>query len=170
MDRHARAVMVFSAACQPYGTTSFWPVVELLSSGLGGGRKLDRAALQALALEAAPQEREAIIGRVASVLGLIAASFPLEECVWATARLFASMASQQPLIIVVEDLHWAEEALLDLLDNLRLYPHPPGTLILATARPELLDMGHFDDDSSRMQIVRLPALSAGRATSSWMAS
>ncbi len=160
VERLGSVALVLSAACQPYGTTSFWPVADLLTSALDGGRQLDRAALTALAADAPAHEREAIAERVASILGFTTASFPLDESFWATARLLMSIARRRPLVLVVEDLHWAEATLLDLFEQLRHYPHPPGALILATARPELLDSPHYDDVPCLMQIVKLPALSA----------
>ncbi|MBA3233501.1 MAG: hypothetical protein H0T17_06105 [Propionibacteriales bacterium] len=116
--------------------------------------------MQVIAVEAPSADRDAIVERVGSLLGWTEAVFPLEESFWATATLFSSVSSGRPLVLVVEDLHWAEETLLDLLDHLRLYAQPAGMLILATARPELLEVRYGDDVSSHMDVVRVPALAA----------
>jgi predicted ATPase len=49
------------------------------------------------------------------------------------------MAEQQPLVLVFEDLHWADEGLLDFVDHLAEWASGAPILVLASARPELLD-------------------------------
>ena len=70
--------------------------------------------------------------------------------------LTASIAST-PTIIVVEDLHWATAALLDFLNHLAASKVPIPLLILATARPELLDKQSWE--GSRSEILQLDPLS-----------
>ena len=50
---------------------------------------------------------------------------------------FERLASVGPLVLVFEDLHWADDALLDFIESLRTESTP--LLIIATARPELMD-------------------------------
>jgi class 3 adenylate cyclase len=54
-------------------------------------------------------------------------------------RLFEAMAEQRPLVLVFEDLHWADDTLLDFVDHLAEWVSGVPLLIVATARPELLD-------------------------------
>ena len=96
---------------------------------------------------------------MASLLGLTETAFPLEETRWAASRLLAAVAPNLPLLLVIEDLHWAEEPLMDLLVHVQRQPRPAGGLILATARPELLEVSSLGDQGSPMQVVGLPALS-----------
>ena len=49
------------------------------------------------------------------------------------------MADQRPLVLVVEDLHWADESLLDFIDELVDWVTDVPLLVVATARPELLE-------------------------------
>ena len=58
------------------------------------------------------------------------------EAAW--IRLLAGVSADQPVLLLVEDLHWAEDPLLDLLE--RVLDEMPGRLLmLGTARPELLE-------------------------------
>jgi predicted ATPase len=60
------------------------------------------------------------------------------EAFAAWRRFFEALAEQRPLVLVFEDLHWADDGLLDFVDQLadRLADIP--VLLIATARPELL--------------------------------
>jgi class 3 adenylate cyclase/tetratricopeptide (TPR) repeat protein len=52
---------------------------------------------------------------------------------------FEAMAEQRPLVLVVEDIHWADESLLDFLDELVDWVSEVPLLVVSTARPELLE-------------------------------
>jgi len=54
-------------------------------------------------------------------------------------RLFEAMAEKRPLVLVFEDLHWADDTLLDFVDHLAEWVSGVPLLLVATARPELLD-------------------------------
>jgi class 3 adenylate cyclase len=58
---------------------------------------------------------------------------------FAARRLVEELAAEQPLVLVFEDIHWAEGGLLDLIETLAsLLEHAP-VLLLTLARPDLLD-------------------------------
>jgi tetratricopeptide (TPR) repeat protein len=61
------------------------------------------------------------------------------EAFAAWRRYLEGMAEQQPLVLVFEDLHWADEGLLDFVDYLAEWATGVPLLVLASARPELLD-------------------------------
>ncbi|HEY6113122.1 MAG TPA: adenylate/guanylate cyclase domain-containing protein, partial [Gaiellaceae bacterium] len=54
-------------------------------------------------------------------------------------RFLEGLAEQRPLVMVVEDIHWADESLLDFLDELVDWLTDIPLLVVATARPELLE-------------------------------
>ena len=54
-------------------------------------------------------------------------------------RFLEAMAEQRPLVVVFEDLHWADESLLDFVDELVDWVAEVPLLVVATARPELLE-------------------------------
>jgi class 3 adenylate cyclase/tetratricopeptide (TPR) repeat protein len=54
-------------------------------------------------------------------------------------RFLEALADQDPLVLVFEDLHWADDALLDFIDHLADWARDVPMLVVCTARPELLD-------------------------------
>jgi len=61
------------------------------------------------------------------------------EAFAAWRRFLEGLAEQRPLVLVVEDIHWADESLLDFLDELVDWLTDVPLLVVATARPELLE-------------------------------
>jgi class 3 adenylate cyclase/tetratricopeptide (TPR) repeat protein len=61
------------------------------------------------------------------------------EAFAAWRRFLEGLAEQRPLVLVVEDIHWADESLLDFLDELVDWVTDVPLLVIATARPELLE-------------------------------
>src|SRR5436190_13324652 len=63
------------------------------------------------------EERHLAAARIGSLLGG-EESASLQELFWAVRRLFEALARETPLIVVFDDLHWAEAGLLDLIEYL----------------------------------------------------
>jgi hypothetical protein len=61
------------------------------------------------------------------------------EAFAAWRRLLEALAEEQPLVLVFDDLHWADDALLDFVDHVVDWASGVPILVLATARPDLLD-------------------------------
>jgi class 3 adenylate cyclase len=62
-----------------------------------------------------------------------------EEFLWSVRRLLESMAKQGSVIMHIDDLHWAEPMLIDLVDHIVDLSRGVPILVLCTARPELLE-------------------------------
>jgi len=134
--REHATVLVGQTPAYGDGVT-FAPLVELLSQAAGrpGGDAEEVAT--ALRQRVANQPDGAAVGdRIAQVLG-VGEALP-SEASWAVRRLLEVMASEAPLVVVVEDLHWAEPPMVDLLDAVVDRVHGP-VLVLCLARPELLE-------------------------------
>jgi class 3 adenylate cyclase/DNA-binding SARP family transcriptional activator len=124
-----------SGRCLAYGRgITYWPLGEVLREHLG-------------LLESDPPD--VVLERLGScqILGLtlgfdVAGDLhPLvarERLHDAWVELLEEIASVRPTVVVVEDIHWGEEPLLDLLEDLLRDVSGP-LLVLGTARPELLD-------------------------------
>ena len=85
-------------------------------------------------------EHAALVGeRMAELLGQSDGTAPTNELFWAVRRLFAVLARGRPHIVVLEDLHWAEPTLLDLVDYLAAWPVEAPLLVVCLSRPELRD-------------------------------
>jgi predicted ATPase len=61
------------------------------------------------------------------------------EIFWAARRLLEALARSQPVLVVFEDLHWAEPTFLDLVESLALQPGESPIVLVGNARPELLE-------------------------------
>jgi class 3 adenylate cyclase/tetratricopeptide (TPR) repeat protein len=62
-----------------------------------------------------------------------------EDTFLAYRKLFEALAAEHPLLLVLEDIHWAEPTLLDLIEHITEWTREAPLLIVCLARPELLD-------------------------------
>jgi class 3 adenylate cyclase/tetratricopeptide (TPR) repeat protein len=62
-----------------------------------------------------------------------------EEIFWAYRKLFQELSRERPLLLVLEDIHWAEPTLLDFIEHVVEWTSDSRMLLLCLARPELLD-------------------------------
>ena len=139
--REQPAVLV--GRCLPYGNGStFWPLAEMVRQAAGIGLEdppaAARAKLAALLDRGAP-DGALVAERIGQLIGLEADPAPIEEAVWSTRRLLGALAAERPLVAVFDDLHWAEPTFLDLVEQLADGTHEAPVLLVAVARPELLE-------------------------------
>jgi class 3 adenylate cyclase len=87
------------------------------------------------------EEAEAVAGHIAILLGFeTKATAPDRDSLFQSVRIFIEAgARDQATALVFEDIHWADSALLDLIELLAARLHDLPVLLLTTARPELLD-------------------------------
>lgn len=96
-----------------------------------------RAALARL-LEHVPDAAE-VVGRVAPVAGLGGAPGTPEDTAWAVQQLLEALAVERPVVLVVDDLHWAEPGLVAVLEGVCDWSRDAPILVAVFARPEFLD-------------------------------
>jgi class 3 adenylate cyclase/tetratricopeptide (TPR) repeat protein len=129
--------------CLPYGDgITFWPLAEIVREAAGiAGDDSPNVAVRRLhrLLERAGvgDQREAIVERVAAAINLSPAQFPVAELMWGGRRFLEALAADQPTIMLVDDLHWAEPTFLDFLDHLLESVEGAPLVILGSARHEL---------------------------------
>jgi class 3 adenylate cyclase/tetratricopeptide (TPR) repeat protein len=80
-----------------------------------------------------------LMGLASGVLSTVSGSRRGQEIAWAAQEWAATLAEAQPLVLGFEDLHWAEEPLLDLVEHLADRIDEAPVLIVCLARPELLE-------------------------------
>jgi class 3 adenylate cyclase/tetratricopeptide (TPR) repeat protein len=125
-----RAV-VATGRCLSYGEgITLWPLAEILRE-LGGESSFEEAL-------GADDAREAIVGTLRGATGA-AEERSLEETFWAVRRAFQALAGRKPLVVCFEDLHWAEPAILDLVEYVVAWSRDVSLLVLALGRPELAE-------------------------------
>jgi class 3 adenylate cyclase/tetratricopeptide (TPR) repeat protein len=121
-----------SGRCLPYGDgITFWPLVQIV--GAFGGDD----GVRALLTDA--NDGELVAERVLGAVGPTHSSSPSGELFWAVRRLLEEAAREQPLVVMVEDIHWAAPTLLDLLEYLAGWTHDAPVLLLCLSRPDLLE-------------------------------
>jgi tetratricopeptide (TPR) repeat protein len=126
---------VLAGRCEPYGEgITYLPLAQALRPALGDD---PRAAVHELL--AGDERVGQIADEVAAVLGADEGSVPGGETFWAVRRLLEELARERTLVLVVDDVHWAEPMLLDCLEYLASFSRSAPILVLCLSRPDLLE-------------------------------
>ncbi len=130
----------------PYGDgVSFWALGEMVKAqaGIQENDALDVARQklwESVDSAVGGDDRDWVMQKL---LPLIGAEQPegdgQNESFSAWRRYLEGLAEQHPLVLVFEDLHWADDGLLDFVDNLADWSSGVPLFVVGTARPELLD-------------------------------
>ena len=132
---------VVGGRCLSYGEgTTYWPLRDVLeqAAGLQETETAEHARESVVALLAGAERGNEAALVLAQAVGLADGSASADDIVWATRRLFETMARERPLVVQLEDLHWAEPAFLDLVERVAGSATGP-ILLLGLGRTELLD-------------------------------
>jgi tetratricopeptide (TPR) repeat protein len=135
--RHGHEVRVLTGRCLHYGEgITFWPLREVIRQAAGGHDSPDK--IRAL-LDGEPDAAE-IAARLSLAIGPgNQGRLDGAEIFWAARRLFETLARSRPLLVVFEDLHWAESTFLDLVESLAVQQGRSPVVLVCVARPELLE-------------------------------
>ena len=149
LDEDRELISWRQGRCLPYGDgVSFWALGEIVKAQAGilesdnleqAGHKLHRAVLEVLGED---QDARWVEQHLRALVGAGTDLTPGEasgEAFAAWRRFLEGLADLRPLVLVLEDLHWADEALLDFVDELPDRVRDAPLLILCAARPELLE-------------------------------
>jgi class 3 adenylate cyclase/tetratricopeptide (TPR) repeat protein len=129
--------------CLPYGEgITFWALGEIVK-GHAGILESDAPEAASSKLDAVlPQgpEREWFRQRLLPLLGIEASSSAERgELFTAWRRFLEQIAEVHPTVLVFEDLHWADDAMLEFLEHLADRAEGVPMLVIGTARPELFE-------------------------------
>jgi DNA-binding SARP family transcriptional activator len=135
--RLGHEMTVLTGQCLPYGEgITFWPLREVIRQACGGHDSPDK--IKAL-LDGEPDAAE-VAARLSLALGPgNQGRLDAAEIFWAARRLLETLARSRPLLIVFEDLHWAESTFLDLVESLAVQTGRSPVVLVCVARPELLE-------------------------------
>jgi class 3 adenylate cyclase/tetratricopeptide (TPR) repeat protein len=152
------AAVILRGRCLSYGDgVTFWPLAEALRTVAAIDDDLPKEqAIQRL--QALCVGRADLADRLASLLGLSDAAYPLEETFWAARTLIESLGHSTPTIVCFDDIHWAEPTFLDLIENLAEAGSAP-VLIVCSARAELLESRPAWGEGDRATRISLSPLS-----------
>jgi len=133
---------VAQGRCVSYGQgISYWPMIQALRHALHlsgtESEEITRHALEQALGEV--QDRDRVVEVLLPLLGKTGVQGSDEQTAWSIRRLLEELASRHPLVLCVDDLHWAEATLLDLLERVREEVSDLPLLLVCQARPELLE-------------------------------
>jgi class 3 adenylate cyclase/tetratricopeptide (TPR) repeat protein len=152
---------VLTGRCLPYGEgVTYWPLAEMIkaAAGISDDDPLEEAFEK---LRACCEEETVadVLGLAAGMLEALEGERSPQEIAWAARAVMETLADVQPLVLLFEDIHWAEEPLLDLIEHIADWVRGP-LLIVCLARPELLDLrAGWGGGRVRSTAIELEALS-----------
>jgi predicted ATPase/class 3 adenylate cyclase len=136
---------VVTGSCPPYGEgTTFLPLLEVIRQATGiaadDGPAEARAKLVSALRNGGSEESNApAADAISALIGLGEGASAGELGFWSVRKLLETVAKKSPLVLVLDDLHWAEASLLDLTDHLAEWSRESPILLVCMSRPELLD-------------------------------
>ncbi len=129
---------IIRGRCLPYGDgITFWPLAEAVREA--AAIAADDPPARALALLEALVGDLGVAARIGSAIGLSSDPYPVPEVFWGARRFLEGLARDRPVVMVIEDIHWAEATFLELIGHLVESVEDAAVLLLCTSRPELLD-------------------------------
>jgi len=148
VDEHPNLVRWRQGRSLPYGEgVSLWALGEIVKAEAGileSDSPTDAASKLADSLAvliAEPRERDWVRARVAPLAGVDAGGtdVPRDELFRAWRRYVEALAAHSPTVLVFEDLHWADERLLEFIEYLVDWTSGLPLLVVCAARPELYE-------------------------------
>ena len=168
LDGLGERATVLRGRCLPYGEgITYWPIGEVVRSAAGitdaDSRQAASAKLTAR-LQGATRADE-IADHVAAAIGLSDATPPREQIFWAIRRLLEHLAAERSVVIVLDDLQWAEPTLVELIAHLVEWSGDIPMLLVCMARPDLFERHPtWGGGLANATILRLEPLTPGEST------
>jgi class 3 adenylate cyclase len=161
---------VLRARCRPAGELGAQTPFQALLAAGQTAPSWDELAARVSALFGDPSERRRILAALAHSGGIrpsddlaaLSAAERRDEVTNGWRRYLAALGRERPLVMSVDDLHWAEAEFVSLLDRLTLGAFAP-LLVIATARPELTEQVGLRPGGDRF-FVELDGLDPGEAS------
>ena len=171
--RDAHDALVFEGQCVPYGEDIWWPIAETIRTvchvPLNATHDAAREAVYAAVAKASdrpPDDAEvARIGKGLLYLLGYAEEFhdvdptrARDDALRSGQALFGQLTREQPVVLVLSDLHWADDLVLDLVDRLLGALRAAPFVLVATARPELQDRWRPEPGRHNLSVLNLEPL------------
>ena len=134
--------LVLTGRCLSYGQgATYWPLRQAVLGAVGlTGEESAGAAEAAFAavLRDGPDTAN-IVNRLLALAGFNREAPVPEDVPWAVRLFLELLAAQRPVLLVVDDLHWAQSGLLDVLEHVADWSRDSPIMLLGLARPEFYD-------------------------------
>ncbi len=129
--------------CLPYGNAiTYWPLLEIVQAAANmTDDQPEETPMKRLADRLAGQSDGALIAsQLAATVGWTDSPVPPEETAWAVRRFLEAEASTGPLIVVIDDIQWAQPSLLDTIEHVVDWGRDAPVLFVCIGRLELHDV------------------------------
>jgi class 3 adenylate cyclase/tetratricopeptide (TPR) repeat protein len=171
-----RGAKVLTGQCVPYGEDIWWPIAETIRTvcdvSVDGTQEQARVHVVDRVIEATGRaEDDPEVSRVARglmyLLGFqdelldVDPTRARDDALRSARALYGYLAAKQPLVLVLSDLHWADELVLDLVERLLEWLHGRAFVLLATARPDLRDRWRPEPGRHDLSVLNLEPLDSG---------
>jgi class 3 adenylate cyclase len=133
---------VVRGRCLPYGDgITYWPLNEIVQGILCSDAALVTGSIDAIAELLPDDEKAGLVAElISAATGLGGSSAgAAEETFWAVRRLFEGLARVRPLVVIVDDIQWAEPTFVELIEYLVALARDAAILIICAARPEVFE-------------------------------
>src|SRR5438093_4571154 len=125
---------VLVGRCVSYGEgATYLPVAEIVRQAVR-----DESLSGIRALLEGEEDADAVAQRIAELTGIAESPAAPGEAFWAVRRLLEAIGREGPVLVALDDIHWAEPTLLDLVEYLGKWAQGP-IILVCLARGELLE-------------------------------
>jgi class 3 adenylate cyclase/tetratricopeptide (TPR) repeat protein len=163
MERVKASARLVFGRCLAYGEgITFWPLREIVVAAAGIERDDSPETAYCKLLDCVGEAD--VADRLASASGLGTKQFPLHEINWGARRFMQHLAKDGPVLAMIDDIHWAEPAFLDLLENLLDTIEGASVMMIATSRHDLLESRAEWGQRERSTLLVLKPLTAEAST------
>lgn len=141
IERLGEDATILRGRCLSYGEgITYWPVAEVVRDAADISEQDSLVTAREKVAALAGDEPE-VTERVEALIGLSDGSYAIAESFWAVRRLLERLAQHRPLLVAIEDIHWAEPTLMDLLGHVVDLTRAAPILLVCTARKEAFEQG-----------------------------
>ena len=138
----ADGALVLTGRCLSYGEgITYWPIADVIRQAARITENDEPDLIEAKLAQVIGDEPDGpkAVARLAELLGANEGSAGQEEIFWAVRTAIRSLCRTRPVVMILEDLHWAEPTLLDLVEHLTEWLREAPLLLICLARQELLE-------------------------------
>ena len=134
--------LVLTGRCLSYGQgATYWPLREAVlgAVGLTGEESADAAQAAFAAVLCDAPDAVNVVSRLLALTGFNREAPVPEDVPWAVRLLLELLAARRPVLLVFDDLHWAESGFLEVLEHVADWSRDAPIMLLGLARPEFYD-------------------------------
>ncbi len=161
LERVGSTATTYTGRCVPYGEgVSFWALREVVTAAAGLSESDDSTTVEKKIRALFEDEANATLlaTTITDAIGVGGGTVDSQQIFWAVRHLFDALARARPVVVVWEDIHWAESSLLRLIRYVIRNSNGP-ILFVALARPEFLETSpRWKSEDSVRRVMHVPPL------------